>query len=309
MKNLRAFLFAVSLPILVSCERFVEVELPGQEAKLVLNSLLESSDTLKVFLTKSRSVLDGREWEEFEFVKNANVRLIDQSGREYRFEFKDNSAPWSNDISYQLANPGLSAGQSYLIIADAPGFPEIEAVQQLPTSVPVQEVSISRLGAVPNLQGNHEYEITVKFDDLPEKNFYEIAAEASYTFFYLNNDDTIYYTQSTPLGPLPNNPALRKEHLMRNVILMSDVFLNGKNSEVAFRVILRDDIDASLTISLGHVSEAYYRYYDTADLQYYNRGDFLSQPVLVFNNIKNGLGIFKARNVDHKTIELRGSAD
>lgn len=295
--------------LLVSCDRFIEVELPDQETKLVLNSLLENTDTLKVFLTKSRSVLEGREWEKFEFVKNATVLLKDQNGRIQPFTFKDSLDPLIDDDSYQLPNPGLTEGETYEIIAEAQGFPRIVSSQRLPEKVSIKSISLEKIGVNQNFPETDLYEITLKFNDLPDKNYYEILGKSIANGYYINQGDTVFYQFSETLDLEPRNPLLAKDHLRRGVILFSDNFLDGENSEVVFRTWLRNNSDLEVNFYLANVSEAYYKYYDTADLQWQNRGDILSQPVLVFNNIENGLGIFKARNVDRKSVILKASGE
>ncbi|MFT6867249.1 MAG: hypothetical protein ACJA08_002089 [Cyclobacteriaceae bacterium] len=44
------------------------------------------------------------------------------------------------------------------------------------------------------------------------------------------------------------------------------------------------------------VSEEYYKYEQTSQLQFDIGGDPFSQPVPVFNNIENGFGIFAGYN-------------
>ncbi|PRY86627.1 DUF4249 domain-containing protein [Mongoliibacter ruber] len=295
----------IGIVLLCSCERFIEVEIPNQEPRLVLNALLEQNDTLKVYLTKSRSVLEGREYDGFESVRNAIVSLRDESGQVFTFDPVDRSLPWMDNYVYELPNPGLLEGKSYEIIAEASGFNTVNSFQTLPESVKIKEVNFTDLGEDPNFTSQNIYEVSVKFDDLPGSNYYEISGNMLGKSFYVNEGDTMFYFYSSELYPNPVNQALKKDHMMRQVLLFQDVYLNGEDSEVTFRTRFPRDVDIEITINLSHVSEAYYRYYDTADLQRYNQGDILSQPVLVYNNIRQGIGIFKSRNTNQKTFNLR----
>lgn len=284
---------------------FLEVELPGQEPKLVLNALLEVTDTLQVFLSESRSVLEGREWDAFKPVKNGNVFLKDKAGNTFQFDLKDRSVPWMEDFVYQLPNPGIQPGEEYEIFAEAEGYLSVSSSQTVPTFVPIKSIEYVNLGENPNGQGFDIYEITVKFDDLPGKNYYEIGGSYIGEAYYLDQEgDTIFYNFNSYLYPKPVNRIFEKDYLLRPVILFSDVLLGEGESQIVFRTDIIRGIDIDVNIQLSHVSEAYYRYYDTADLQYYNRGDFLAQPVLVFNNINQGLGIFKSRSTDRKSFMI-----
>ncbi|KEO73426.1 hypothetical protein EL17_13890 [Anditalea andensis] len=291
---------------LVSCERFLEVELPGQEPRMVLNALLEPSDSLTVFLTKSKGVLEGRASNgEFELVEGANVYLKDQEGRIYPLEYINRSSPYETNAYYYLSGHEFLAGQTYEIIAEKEGFPTITSEQKLPDRIQLKSIDIINLGPVDGNGNNNELEITVKFDDPPGSNFYEISGSffASDTVII----EGIPYVNNYFLDPslIPVNPVYKKDYLMRPVLLFSDNLFNGSVSEMVFRTTIPRNVEFQFTIKFSHISESYYRFYDTADLQRSNRGDILSQPVLVYNNINNGMGIFKSRNTDQKVIKIR----
>jgi len=92
---------------------------------------------------------------------------------------------------------------------------------------------------------------------------------------------------------------------MRSALMFSDKLFEGTETEMVFRTSIRRNVDMEVTINLFHVSESYFRFYQTSGLQQNSRGDVLSQPVLVFNNVANGFGIFKSRNTDQRVIKMR----
>lgn len=295
----------LSFLALMSCEQFLEVDLPGQEPKLVLNSLIEPSDTVKVFLTQSRGVLSGKEYDEFDLVKDATVQLKDGTGKIYTLDYIDRSRPYDTNAFYYLSGKDLAGGESFEISVAKEGFPTISSEEVLPQKVIIKSIEMTNLGSNGGLDTEDVFEVVVKFSDPPGKDFYEISGEILGQDIFVNGGDTTYFFYSSALYPKPVNPIYEKDYLLRNVILFRDNLLNGTESEMVFRTSIRRNLDMKVTIRLSHVSESYYRYYDTADLQQYNSGDILSQPVLVYTNIKNGLGIFKARNTDERVIEIR----
>lgn len=282
----------------------MEVELPGQEPKLVMNVLLEPSDTLKVFLTKSQGVLEGNQNDGFEVVENATVLFKDASGETFPLEFADKTGPFGRDAYYYLANPGVSPEQEYELIAEATGFPPINSKQRLPQKVAIKDVQFLNLGPSGHWDGADDYEIVVTFDDSPGQDYFEISGSIYGQDTLIQDGDTTLHIYSSILNPEAVNPAYRKDFRIRPALLFRDVLLTGENSEIAFRTTIWREMDMDITLNLYHVTESYFTYYDTADFQVYNNGDFLSQPVLVYNNINNGLGVFMARNGDQLIFRI-----
>jgi len=304
MKSKNILIYLVSIIPFASCEQFLEVDLPGQEPRMVLNALLEPADTLKVFLTKSRGVLEGREYDEFELVKNAEVYLKDENGQIFPMGYIDRSRPYEQNAFYYLSGQEFVGDQTYEIVAEHAGFPTISSEQKLPGKIQINSIELVDLGPRPDFESENEFEVTVKFDDPPGRNFYEISGRIFGRDIFVSEGDTSLFFYSSDLYPKPVNPVYQKDHLIRQVILFDDTLLGG-SSEIVFRTSIRRNMDMEVTINFSHVSASYFRFYDTADLQQYNRGDFLSQPVLVYNNVTNGLGIFKARNTDQRVIKIR----
>ncbi|GAA0880862.1 hypothetical protein GCM10009119_38320 [Algoriphagus jejuensis] len=309
MNNRSILTFFLALIFLSSCEQYLEVELPGQEPKLVMNVLLEPSDTLKVFLTKSEGVLEGNQNDGFEVVENATVLFKDPSGETFLLDFADKKSHFGRDAYYYLANPVVNPDVEYELIAETTGFPSINSKQRLPVRVAIKDVQFSNLGPSSYWDGADEYEIVVTFDDLPGRDFFEISGSIYGLDTLIYNGDTTLHSYSAILNPEAVNPAYRKDFRMRPALLFKDVFLTGENSQIAFRTTIWREMDIDITLNLYHVTESYFLYYDTADFQVYNNGDFLSQPVLVYNNINNGLGVFMARNGDQRVIRIHRDQD
>lgn len=282
------------------CEQFLEVELPGQQPRLVMNALLEPTDTIRVFLTKSRGILEGREYDGFEYVKNGKVSLKTAFGTILPLTFVDKSNPIETFAYYYLAGYDFKPNEQYEILAESDGFKTISGQVQLPEKVLIKEVSYRNLGVYESFLTHDLLEFTMKFDDPPGGvNFYELTGS-----FYGQSitDENSFY--SGDLRPWPVNPVYERESWGRTGVLFDDLILPGKDSEIVFRAILPKGHDLDVTVNLSHVSQSYYRYEETVSLQGYNRGDFLSQPVLVYSNIKNGMGILKARNKDLQVIKI-----
>lgn len=293
-------LFVFFIPFFGGCEQFLEVELPGQEPRLVMNALLEPTDTIKVYLTKSKGILEGADHDEFEYVKDGQVYLKTEDGSLKPFDFIDKSETYRPFAFYYLAGHDFNVNEYYEILAESPGFKEIIAKAQLPEKVAIKELTYRNLGPYESFSTHDLLEFTMKFDDPPGGvNFYELTGS-----FYGQSitDENSFY--SGDLRPWPVNPVYERESWARTGILFNDLLLPGNDSELVFRAILPKGYNLDVTINLSHISESSYRYEETVSLQGYNRGDFLSQPVLVYTNVQNGLGILKARNKEQKVLKI-----
>ncbi|SEF70846.1 DUF4249 domain-containing protein [Algoriphagus boritolerans] len=283
----------------MGCEQFLEVELPGQEPRLVINSLLENSDTIRVYLTKSSGILEGNEYDGFDYVKDGQVFLKTEDGTKIPFGFIDNSNPFESFAYYYLAGYDLKESEQYEILAESPEFKEISGQVQFPELTPIKELSYKNLGPNANSENSDLMEFTLKFDDLEGRNFYELTGRI--VGRSTTQANSFYFSD---LYPKPVNPAYERDSWTYDGILFNDILLNGKDSEIVFRVSIPKGFDLEVEFNFSHVTESYYRYEETVGLQGYNRGDFLSQPVLVYSNIQNGMGILKARNTHSKILKI-----
>ncbi len=62
--------------------------------------------------------------------------------------------------------------------------------------------------------------------------------------------------------------------------------------------MMEETYEGEIYFNLKSVTESYYQYHTTSDLQDWNEGDPFAQPVQVFSNIPNGLGILMGSTLD-----------
>jgi hypothetical protein len=87
----------------------------------------------------------------------------------------------------------------------------------------------------------------------------------------------------------------------------SDITFNGTNKSFRFYLSYIEGIffdDPKYIINLRHVSEEYYKYYSSVNLQLITQGDPFAQPTVIFSNIDGGFGIFAAFNESIAEVEL-----
>ncbi|WP_035468457.1 DUF4249 domain-containing protein [Algoriphagus mannitolivorans] len=290
--------FVFLLSVSWGCEQYLEVELPNQGPQLVLNAMMEK-DTVKVYLTKSRSVLEGREQEAFDLVEGARVTLTIPNGTVNSLHFEKNDTPFGEDAFYWLPVQNLESDASYLIRAESLGLDPVQGAIKYPKEVPIKELSYTTIGPDAQYLESEILEFTLSFEDLPGKNFFEVSAD--YFGKSVQKDNHFYF--GSPLIE-PVNPGYKKDFGIYSGLLFDDALFKESKAEVKFRVSVPRNAELEFSLRFSHVTESYFRYRESVALQNKVRDDVFSQPVLVYSNLNNGMGVIQARNSQVKKLKL-----
>ncbi|WP_194778274.1 DUF4249 domain-containing protein [Pararhodonellum marinum] len=287
-----------------SCEQFLEIELGDQEIKMVMYSSLTPGDTIKVYLSESQSILADRR--EMTLIKNATVYLADRSGHTISLEYMERSHPFQEEHGYYWTTDfDIQENEEIKLTAEHPLYPSVESFVTIPEKVMITEVEAIPMGSVQNFGENEMVEFRIEFDDLPGNNYYVINGYATGTYWYYTSDTDsaqAFYNMELYLDPI--NSAFKPEFMYRSGLFINDALLPDGQVTIVAKANLPKNIDFNIDIELAHVSESYFNYFLTGDLQLSTGGDPLAQPVQVYNNINNGFGVFKAKNPDVFTLEV-----
>jgi hypothetical protein len=250
----------------LSCETIVDVDLKEPDSKIVVNSFFSPDSVWQVRVTKSRFILSNKN--DFDVDDKALVTI-----RDFNNNIVETLLPTVdqfNKIVYKgISKPEL--GKVYSIKVESTGNISVAATSKIPTATPIISAKIDPLE-------NNRVQVSVLFSDNPkEKNFYllKVLNEYGYDLFVDAVDPT--YNNNTRGTP---------------GILFNDNLFNGRT--IDFRI--NADSPPIKKIVLVSISEEYYQYFVTKDLQQDARDDPFAQPVQLFNNIENGLGIFAGYN-------------
>jgi hypothetical protein len=186
------------------------------------------------------------------------------------------------------------AGKVYRILVEAPGYVSVEAESKLPAQGSFG-ASVFKDSVYIDTAGFPLGQITVRIlDDGSMENFYRIKL-----FYYERVLDDFVELPIDSEDPLVNQFA-------RNIdggVVFSDATFNGNRRDVFFKTPFGFGQDVPKFMVLKeHLSKDYYQYV-TSLSRYQNAGSTLFQePVFVFSNVKNGLGICAAYQVQRDTI-------
>ncbi len=278
------FLIAIApcLLLLSSCQTVVDIDVPLEDRKIVVNALNNTDSLWRVDLSLSRHILDDVHWN---VVPNAEVSVVDPASN-----LVIDQLQLTGPESRYTGSKSPEAGKDYLLRVSVPGYEMVEARERFPTAVPIESVSIDSSGLNSD---DRRIRMALTFSDPPsEENYYEVVL--IWETFYIMHGDTI--RSENLISIEADDPALKGNGGFGN-ILFRDNFFNGKNYTLALSTFAYSQhYGSSYRIVFKNVSKSYYEYKSTLDLQRSVSGDPFAQPVLVFNNIQNGFGIFGGYN-------------
>jgi hypothetical protein len=276
--------FILLLVTLVSCERELYYTFKEYQPKLVINALLNNEDRIAVSISNAEPFGSRNEPA---ILPNATVSLFIDGVRQ-------------TDLTYDAFEKkymyGFNAmpGREYRVVASAPGYPPAEGIARLPGAGTFGK-SVFRDSVYTDSFGFPMGEILVRIQDKrDEKNFYRIVLNyfnpttASFDLMPIESDD-----------PLVNQLASQRD----GSVVFSDVTFNGNLRELRFRIPFGFGSGSpKFLVQLENLSEDFYLYSNSLS-RYQNTGaNIFSEPVLVYSNIKDGLGIFAGSQLVRDTI-------
>lgn len=268
--------------VLTSCELVVDVDIPIEKNQLVVNSFFTPDSTWKAKVSLSRHILDQADHRQ---VENALVVLYSGDSPIDTLEHES--------LGYYRSDDGRPLhGQGYTIRVSAPDYNAAEASSWCPTPVSAT-FSTPQFTVGEFHQTIHTLNVT--FADPPGNHFYQVMAiaEAHYTNpqtgeGFINRYNPYIYSDDPGIdaeeiqnseGIFFSDALFPEEEFTINIKMNTSNWL-GEANPIKYRIYFRS------------ISEDYYNYKVTSALQNYTSGDPFAQPVKVYNNIQNGLGVF-----------------
>jgi hypothetical protein len=301
---MRQLLIILTLLVVFSCELAVEIEIPYEASKLVINSIITPDSTFTVFVSATGRILT----DDIPSTEEAMPILTDETGRQISLVQRrdylpsDRSTWYYNGAGWIYKSPERPLpGMTYNIAVTAPGFSPANASMQLPEPVPIISAVVDSANVVVNNeygQGMYPVEVTIK--DFPgTRDRYRPRMYATYDFKYYdhNSGDTIrgtntmevYITKSLADSEIPDFDGEED--------VIDDLTFDG--SEHTFRRYAQlptysspNQKVTSLQFVLSRISGPYYRFFHSLEVYRNSQGNPLAEPAQVYSNVDGGLGIF-----------------
>jgi len=279
----------LSACVLLSCEKEVNIPIEYTEPKLVVNGLFNTDSLWEVEISASQYIYDNGLPP---LIDDAQVRVRDASGNSVALSGQGGGI-------YTSSTEKPAVGQIYTLEVSHNNYVNISASNELPNTVSVQQIDWQQQTIV---NGEMYRKINVTLDDSPEDDYYMIRISAT---FWEDKWDTLTGQWDSvlvlwPLLFMTQSPAVENVNLNEEVpsITFTDNLFNG--SQYTIDLLLADyffseekESIETIYIATSSISQEYY-WYETSYQNYMNAQGtgFFSQPVQVYTNIQNGLGVF-----------------
>lgn len=308
----RYILIILALVIISGCTKYLDFEGEDAEPRLVLNGIFTPDSTFRIELSHSAGYISQQP---LRTLHNGNVVVYSENG-----EFLDSLKHAGKGIYKGVVT--AQAGKSYKIGASAPTFENIYAVDYIPEPVFVSSWNVS-----PSDIGLTEYSYTLDVDFVINdqrgvQNYYvlEFYGKRSYYVKYEydpNTEDLVPDTVFFDDPGLQRLPFETSESILTSEtdlafdegsyyassLAFCDNLFDGKSQKFRVRLSFYMDGITDIEMVLKSCSEAYYRYKRSIENYRNADGDPFSQPVQVYTNIENGLGIWAGYSVAKTKIQ------
>lgn len=282
------FLFATMLFLSACSEDFfeqtVEIDLPEHIPQLAITSQMAASDSaVWLYLTQSQGILENGQPD---YIEDATVELFKNGELWQTLPYVDDRF-YANELNEAIGQEPAT----YQFRVSATGFPDLEASQVMPSAVPIINATYEPEGAL-DLDGERVDEINIEFEDIGgEDNYYQISVYVE-SEFWSNN---VYLT---PLDPIA-------EELSGKQFLKDDSF-DGK--KYTWRVgmypyELSPGEDQEIVVRLQSISRDKYFYERSVSLASEANDNPFAEPVIVYSNVTDGLGVFSLSSISEVVIE------
>ena len=282
------FLLIVFVLAGVACTTVVDFDIPLDKPKVVVNSLFSPDSVWRIQISRSNTILANSAGSYFLPVTDAIVLLLDQDNQllETFTGFSDQFFTYS----YSGKSKPMP-GQTYHLRVSINDEPDIRVVNTVPTQVPITSIEIDSSGVM----DGEPIKMHVSFKDpVMDKNYYTVKIIEDAVYFV--NNDSVRLTQEIYFEVIDQSLGNDERGQEK---LINDNRFNGKDYTFNLKLYRRYSYGVQASeqhtrVLLLNVSEEYYKYFSTKNLQDYTNGDPFAQPVQVFTNVENGLGIFAA---------------
>jgi hypothetical protein len=264
------------IPLLFGCELVVDVDVPYEKG-LTLNSFFTPDSTFTVQLAANRYVLDNKD---FQKIENGVVKI-------YEDDQYIETLIHLGKGKYKSPSRKPVVGKSYKVSAEVENLGTVASKSIIPSPVQISSVEFQREAGSYNAPPKTTFHL--KFED-PQgvSNYYQILLSAAQIYVNPSGEEKIIWY---PVHVESNDPTINGESGENtNNLVFKDILFDGKTADLTFETHF--SVFQSLKVSVRSLSEDYYKYLTTLELQNSTSGDPFAQPINVYNNIKDGYGIF-----------------
>ena len=266
-----------------SCEKTADnVNIPDIDPKIVTQSFLtENEDSIIVYVSWSTPIY-GTSSYGFNDIEDANVKITN-NGNTIKLNYKANNTSMYEKNGYYIgaaSSLNMKAGETYTLDISEPKGNHITAETTIPEK-PNYTLNLSRIDSTKSDWSQYEY-----------------TYQYTYNFIGNNSGDVNYYTIKK-MGYSNFYGGGGKDSAVFNFIYQGSRYIKVKKGESISLICNSYYPLDSAKVYIFNTDKSYYEYHKSIEL---NRGgdNPFSEPVIIYSNIKNGLGVFCSYSADYK---------
>ena len=261
------------------------MKIPDKGRKPVINCLFEADSTFIVQVFQSHFILDQAQPQP---VENALVTITEN-------ESVTDTLVYSSQRYYTGLHLLPQIGKTYKIeaIVNGQSATGTETIPSLQT--------ITKIDTLTHCTQDGDFfgfNVQIK-DPAQETNYYLLKIEKTVSC----------YSGYSTITISANSDDLSLDDQWQGSYIINDNIFNGKTKVFPLDIALSNlynynDSINTFYISLYSISKDYYLYAKTVQAQNYSGNSPFSEPIMVYNNIKNGYGIFAGASVYRYSIKV-----
>lgn len=277
--------------IVLSCSQTIEIDIPDKGRKMVVNSILYANSPFILSLKQSLYILDENYI--YPTIENADVSITINETKTHKINLNKD---W---MVYMDSSLILASGDKVKITAIHPNFGTCEATTIIPEKPIIDTFFIKYTHRIDRMgEASDAYKCTIKIKDPADtKNYYRLKI---YRVVYWDEYSAEMYRSEVEIDS--DDPVLSESiGLFETEVtdFFSDALFEGQTYDLSVWIdewLLSSNQINKFEIILYALSEEYYQYLVT-NKAYQNANDNpFAEPVQVYSNITNGLGIFGSQS-------------
>lgn len=328
----RPYIFFLVILSIFSCRKIIPIDETYHQPTIVLNSTFSlTDDTISVYLTESQKVYGFHKF--YKVVDNAQLSLYSDDVKIGDFNLtSDSILPSEYDpgygAKYDIAVSNLDENATYGVSVLHPTMGEAYAETLFPSGVQIDEITLEVRQVMDYDQMVNALVANVTFTDpagvnnyyqLYQGGFVKASPVVRYDFdeetgnSYALLTDTLsrrFYAMESSYDQIDPVVAPNENDIFgyteNQFMVFDDELIDGKSYtlQVVLKKYCDEDILESMDTTSGEyifcdvglrtITQDLYLYYRSLDAFYWNDGSPFAEPVQIFSNVDNGVGILSA---------------
>jgi len=319
MKRLPVYLHVMVLAagFAVSCEKEIEFKGEALDPKIVVYSVLDPDSIITAGISVSHPIFDPEYT--YKQIVNADVKLFEDGVflESLVYVPLDSGTLNIHPLSvYASTSHKPVPGKHYRLEVSLNGYKKAVCEASLPAPVDIISVDTSTQRGNDSERDYNVWNTRIRFrDPAGEENFYRLILRWSYGYYsgdkalpysayfpvFVYIQENSYVDTKDPLLVPAEENSLFGTDVPNTYLIFSDELISGKEHELVFNIPqIYQPIDTNyhefmaITVELQSISRDLYKYLLTYAANSMLEDNFISEPVMVYSNVENGLGAFGA---------------